>query len=682
MVFGKAPFGGCPPVTLACVPPNPSAKPVVGPSIDDATLTFFRTIMESVTQPHPSQALALNAFSTAFQRWNPQSIVDIQLTDKATLDLLFATPPSTTANSNTYVPCYDNIVKGIIQQHQLVIENLVQNFNHTLTNGTLTKEVLQAACTALESSIWASYTAFCQDQHTTPKTSPFGTVSGFQIVTAPTSTSTSTGGGFGAQSASLCGAQSATLFGARPIAVGRFAAQPVPNISPQVLPLLPSIGTVKNEIDKLEDLKQTIKQYTWVFIHGKSYSLGDYNFPHCNYNGGTTTIDVTEKFCISALQQQLQNIQKAIGTIPNFLYWYAYFKHNSSILLPSKSITLPYVGNANSIFNINTSCSRIFDAFGPNMSYAGVGTAMQLLSNANDFNAEIKVLLNCEILKISALDVTNFRAVKLLHEIATPLQNFIQCCELHQFKVVDSDSSFRKLQAMVKEFYSKDSHDRNSCFFFFNRLHRILSTAEIDGLNTGTTVVEGSYIALLHKINYLKHVLPVQGLVPLTYVLHSSELRTYFREMKWIIGDQNNDGLQKFNEDYDKLTNILRRYEATDELTIVDSLKPVVQLFFYLERYCNCPSLHELVSKLNNDHDIQAFLQPTTTIQDDIHALTGRIYSIKGLFQNVCHLPPPLIVWPLNNQTIDTGIAPSPEVVVSSSGRPETSQTSWKEGKK
>ena len=63
--------------------------PVVRPSIDEATLTFVRTIMESVTQPHPSQALALNAFSTAFQRWNPRSIVDIITpTDKATLDLL------------------------------------------------------------------------------------------------------------------------------------------------------------------------------------------------------------------------------------------------------------------------------------------------------------------------------------------------------------------------------------------------------------------------------------------------------------------------------------------------------------------------------------------------------------------------------------------------------------------
>ena len=139
--------------------------PVVRPSIDEATLTFVRrTIMESVTQPHPSQTLALNAFSTAFQRWNPQSINDITPTDKATMDFLFAKPPflpapvvPATATTPLYAypnnaPSYDNIVKGTIQQYQRTIGTLVQKFNHALTNGTLTKKELQDACTTIESS--------------------------------------------------------------------------------------------------------------------------------------------------------------------------------------------------------------------------------------------------------------------------------------------------------------------------------------------------------------------------------------------------------------------------------------------------------------------------------------------------------------------------------------------------
>ena len=63
---------------------------VPGPSIDEATLAFVRAVMESVTQPHPSQESAMNAFSAAFERWYPQSINDIIPTDQATMDVLFA----------------------------------------------------------------------------------------------------------------------------------------------------------------------------------------------------------------------------------------------------------------------------------------------------------------------------------------------------------------------------------------------------------------------------------------------------------------------------------------------------------------------------------------------------------------------------------------------------------------
>ena len=398
--------------------------PVVRPSIDEATLTFVRTIMESVTQPHPSQALALNAFSTAFQRWNPQSINDITPTDKATMDFLFAKPPflpapvvPATATTPLYAypnnaPSYDNIVKGTIQQYQRTIGTLVQKFNHALTNGTLTKKELQDACTTIESSTWDRYKLYCDhQQQTTTSTVSFGNAHQNHMVN---------------------------------------------NI---ILPSLSSVATITNEIDKIEQLKRTIKQYTSVCIQGKSYSLGDYTFQ--NYQRrGMERLDVSEKFCTSALQQQFNSIQSVIGTNPDFLYWYAYFNHHTSIFLPSTAVALPVAGR---IFNIDASCKQIKDAFGPSMNYSGVGTAMQLLSNANDSETEIKVLLNCQILKISALDVTTFRAVKLLHEIAKPLQDFIQCCELHQFKVVEHDPSFRALQNMVEAFYSTELHDRQSC---------------------------------------------------------------------------------------------------------------------------------------------------------------------------------------------------------------------------
>ena len=163
-----------------------------------------------------------------------------------------------------------------------------------------------------------------------------------------------------------------------------------------------------------------------------------------------------------------------IGTDPDFLYWYAYFKHQKSILLPCKEVALPL---ASQIFNIDLSCKRIKDAFGPNMTYTGVGMALRLASNANEIEAEILLLWNCRILQLTAQDVTNFRAVKLLHDISKPLQDFIQCCELHHFRVAERDPSFTALQTMVKDFFSTESQDRQLCLDFLHRLHNALCIA-------------------------------------------------------------------------------------------------------------------------------------------------------------------------------------------------------------
>ena len=365
--------------------------------------------METVPQPHLSQGSAMSALTSAFLRWNPQSIFDIAPTDKATLDLLFANPPfvintaDSTVDTNSDAPIYDDVFKKTIQQLQEKVGALVRNFNTALSSGTLSIEELQSACTAVESSSWDSYKIYCDRERT---------------------------------------ANAAALY--------RYTH------SMHRLALLPSVSSITNEIDSMQQLKQTIKQFSCVSIQEKSFSLGDYTFQHFP-NG---KVDLTEKFCTSTLRQQHKSIQSVIGTDPDFLYWYAYFKNHTSILLPSDAVTPPV---PNRSFNLNESYQRIKDAFGPSMNYSGVCTAMQLLSNVNDYETEMKLLLNCRILKLSAFDVTHFRAVKILHEITKPLQIFIQCCALHHFKVVDSDPSFRVLQTMVNDFYSSESHDRQSC---------------------------------------------------------------------------------------------------------------------------------------------------------------------------------------------------------------------------
>ena len=538
---------------------------VVGPSIDEATLTFVRTIMESTTQPHPSQALALNAFTTAFQQWNPQTMSDVKVTDKATLDIVFAPAP--------VPPHYDQVFMAVLQKHRNRIGVLVQSFNVSLSSGQLTLVQLRDACAMIDSQVWDSYKLFR------------GTVN------------------------------------LQPIHMQRYRGQ-----SPQLVrvPVLPSIQTIIQELNKLEELKQPIENYTHVRIQGKSYLLADYvNDIH------DLRTDI-EKCSTSTLNSLLQNIQRRIGNNPDSLYWYIYFRLHPSILLEHNLAANPNFPSGRDI-DIHAKCKRIRDAFGADMSYEGVGTALKLLSNRNAYKAEIKVLLNCEILKISARDVTNFRAVRLLHEISQPLQDALQCCDEHQFMLVTSDPSFSALRSMVKDFYSTASHGRESCLDFMNQLHcKLCGTAD-------TNDSKYAIATSLRKINQLK--LSIDALLSLQYALHGLKLRNYFRTMQWLTVDEDigsNEGIQKFDSDYQTLRLLLHSNDATEELMIVDSLKPVVQMFSYLEQHCqNCPRIYELVSRMKNDGAMQTLLRTTVTLPADVHDVNSRIYALQDVFQEI-----------------------------------------------
>ena len=98
--------------------------------------------------------------------------------------------------------------------------------------------------------------------------------------------------------------------------------------------------------------------------------------------------------------------------------------------------------------------------------------------------------------------------------------------------------------------------------------------------------------------------------------------------------------LEKFNTDYEALIDFLRRNGATEELLIVDSLKPVVQLFSYLEKYCkNCLQVHELVARLKNDRDMQTLLQETVNLKVKVLGLNSRVHAIEDLFQHIAAPP-------------------------------------------
>ena len=111
------------------------------------------------------------------------------------------------------------------------------------------------------------------------------------------------------------------------------------------------------------------------------------------------------------------------------------------------------------------------------------------------------------------------------------------------------------------------------------------------------------------------------------------------------------------DSDYQALRLLLHSNDATEELMIVDSLKPVVQMFSYLEQHCqNCSQIQELVSRMKNDRAMQTLLRTTVTLPADVHDVNSRIYALQDVFQEIA---------PSVTTTTPPTVTSNPEAVLS-----------------
>ena len=212
----------------------------------------------------------------------------------------------------------------------------------------------------------------------------------------------------------------------------------------------------------------------------------------------------------------------------DFIYHLVYFsKYPSNLFLETRKI-----GKQKIFYSMDVALSRITQAFGAKMTYCGVVNALTVLNTDALLNSKLKVLLSNERLEITSLDVTNFRAVKSLHDISTPIQYFITAYVQYKFQIVDNDTTFNVLQAEVNKFYNTESNDRPTCLSFLDRLYTILC---LNPHNQTTYKHLSPHLSLLHKINELTKVIPI--LRWLSYISYGPKLRQYFRETKWFEND-------------------------------------------------------------------------------------------------------------------------------------------------
>ena len=546
-----------------------------GPPIDEATVSLVKEMLvASATSPHTSLQPALNAFVTAFQQWHPKTILDIQPSDKPVLDFLFS----------TVVPLNNYLFQCRTLIHQIVATWLV-----TWNQWTFTTDMLQSAIDILQTDLWDTY----QDFHLN-----HGEL--FRIHTIGSIKETLQQRSTRLAYANLYLNKTSQSF------------------------LLSSVDAIQCRIDDMNRLPEQIQEYLSVDIHGKTYQL---DAMLSTYYATDRYVEYNKQKVNTTLQQKIELLQKLFGPKPDLIYHLTYFNLYRSILFDDATIN-----REKRFYNMERSLSKIKQSIGATMTYDGVVYALTKLNSDALLNSELQVLLSNEQLEITAMDVTNFRAVKLLYDISKPIQGFINTCKHYNFHVVDSDATFSTLQHEVTKFYASKSNDCQTCLSFLDQLYnifcRILLNEDSNDLSP--------HISLLHKINELTKLIPI--LLPLSYISHGPNLWHYFREMGWFKNGIFVAGM-KFDEDYNSLTSALSGFGAIQEALIVDVLKPVARLIIALQTSETCPSIKRLLSNVQTDNTIRDIMLSKATIQADIHKLNSRVLSIKELFRNVCNLP-------------------------------------------
>jgi hypothetical protein len=451
---------------------------------------------------------------------------------------------------------------------------------------------------------------------------------------------------------------------------------------------LPDLKSIQSQVEAIQVYNTKRQNYLVVSIHGHLYNnIEMLHAYRCFANTDTLTrfrihdTKALKTMSKGSLEMDLFDIGTIYGIAENdqdrlgdWLYLCAYFHKYSSVLFGNMKYqdtstnrtnsTLISGTTSNSPIDIDSTGSTTLAGHWPNIhtfvkavaakrheiqrlfsdtiSYSTVATVLQTtLTNDAIIEAEIKVLMNCEKLYISASDITQFRVVKLLYDYSQPLQKFVQICAQYNFCLVNTGETFRSLQADVVNFYSfPDDRIRNDCVRFFDHLYHIFcrhdstTTNANESADATETQTVPPYLMVLLKIDELTKVL--SWLLPLTYVSYGPKIWQYVVvDMKWC----GKDGYSKFMDTYHNVRNTLTEIQGRNENTILENVAPVVQLFSIIGKYKdNCRTIRDLLQEFQtNDCDVLQKCINETSMERYIHEANSRIEAIRELFSCNIH---------------------------------------------
>lgn len=567
----------------------------VGPSIDDATLSYVRQV-RTTNDAHESQH-AFDTFQKAFHEWAPSSIACIKPCDKATLDVIFY--------HSDRLDMGMPLNQGMLE-FQKRIAYLVSEWSERMKqDDCVAFGDLQRLLEAMELSTWDSYLDF---------------------------------------------------YSSRDRVNDRRYMYLVGCVLPSLISMQSLVKGIQLCNDKRQNfLAVSIHghQYQNIeMLHAYKCFANTDTLMRFQVHDAKALMSMSK----SSLEMDLFDISTIYGIGENdqdWLYMCAYFYKYPSLLFGD--MNYPKVSSTNSTNTTPSSSGKmakheaghwpnihtfvkavavkrfeIQQLFSDLMSYSNVVTVLQTtLTSDAIIEAEFKVIMNCDRFHITASDVTKFRMVKLLYDFSQPLQNFVETCKRHKFCLANVDETFRSLQLDVVNFYSfPDRHNRSDCIRFFHRLHNIFCPQHAPDIDSEDTRTVSTYIKELHKIDDLTRVL--SWLLPLTYVSYGPKVWQYVvLDMKWC----GKEGYMNFSQTYEKVRYSLLTIEGNTENGILENIAPVVHLFSIIGKYKDtCSSIQELLQNFQkNESDVLRNYINESSIERYIYEANSRIVAIREL---------------------------------------------------
>ena len=292
--------------------------------------------------------------------------------------------------------------------------------------------------------------------------------------------------------------------------------------------------------------------------------------------------DYKENVSLTVLAEHLSFAKMFMADNSKTMYVCEYFFINESILFSnSLDMVSPKQSFTELADDILAAITDLECKIGASSDFHHIREAMQILNclDEDTINHELTVLLDCVALPLQQDDIENFLTVGLILNMENDLTRFISGLQQFKFEAT-SNPSFSTAENYISDFFRHGHcHLVSDCITFAKELHDQFRPLSITGTLPN---LRKSFLQLSVPINLI-------ACLSLNY-----EVWIFVRDMNWF-GEA---GLKRFYKEYENITNVLVGSTASYEMSILDSLGPVVRIVSVIGSLIEEGTLNSLFEKL------------------------------------------------------------------------------------